>query len=127
MPGAVQYNDSVRALFRSPAHAGDLQGEYDSTLHADVSEGGHGARLTMQAGIADTTIRELRFRVWGCPHLIAAAEATCAALEGHSVNALKNWKVANITQKLSVPIEKSGRILLVEDALAGLWAQCGRA
>jgi hypothetical protein len=38
------------------------------------------------------------------------------------VSGLENFESADITQQLSVPVEKTGRILLLEDALATLWA-----
>ncbi len=65
----------------------------------------------------------MAFRVWGCPHLIAAVELACATLVGQPVRSLENFNSADITQELAVPTEKTGRILLLEEALATLWVQ----
>ena len=127
MSEAVQYNELTRELFTNPVHAGDLVAKHQHTVEADVGESATGARIALAAGLQGGRIGELRFRAWGCPHLIAALEAACAELEGRPLDALKNWKTDNITQELSVPIEKSGRILLLEDALAMLWAQAAGA
>ena len=119
----ASYNEAVRRIFADPAHAGDLRGEYELNLAADVVESASGARITLAAGIRGGIIAGMAFRVWGCPHLIAALELVCMALEEQPVAGLEKFDLADITQELSVPVEKSGRILLLEDALATLWAQ----
>ena len=74
------------------------------------------------AGIRGGTIAGMAHRVWGCPHLIAALELACRISVGQPVASLENFDPAYITQELSVPVEKAGRIILLEDALAALWA-----
>lgn len=117
------YNDAVRAHFANPAHAGDLAGEYDETLTADASESEKGARIVLSAGINDGMISEIRFRAWGCPHLIAAAELMCTEKEGGPVATLADFSANRIMTRLSVPPEKTGKILLLEDALKSLSAR----
>jgi NifU-like protein involved in Fe-S cluster formation len=120
---AASYNEAVRRHFADPQHAGDLQGTFERTLTIGVSDSDKGAQVVMAAGILDGNIAEIRYRVWGCPHLIAALESACRLLAGQPVASLENFDFADITQELSVPPEKMGRILLLEDALAALWAQ----
>jgi NifU-like protein involved in Fe-S cluster formation len=120
---SASYNEAVRRHFADPEHGGELQGDYERTLVADVSESDNGAHIVLSAGIRGGTIARMAYRVWGCPHLIAALERLCTILENRPLNGLENFDSADITQKLSIPIEKSGRILLLEDALATLWAQ----
>ena len=60
----------------------------------------------------------MRFRVFGCPHLVAAAEWICNHYEGRPVTELGNRSVDEIMRTLQVPIEKTGRILLLEDTLS---------
>ncbi len=127
MNAASSYNDAVRRHFTDPQHAGDLQGASDQTLAADVSDSDHGAHIVIEAGIRDDTIGEMAFRVWGCPHLIAALELVCGRLVDQPVASLENFDLADITQELGIPAEKMGRILLLEDALATLWAEGGGA
>jgi len=62
----------------------------------------------------------LRFRARGCPHLIAACEAFCAAFEGREVDALLEFTAGDLMQRLPVPVEKTGRILVLEDAVRAL-------
>jgi len=127
MSETVSYNDAVRGLFFRPAHAGDLQDRHAVSLSAEVSESGNGAHIVLAAGIDDGTISALAYRVRGCPHLIAALELLCMKLADQPVAALEKPAIADITQELCVPVEKSGRILLLEDAVAMLWAQFAAA
>ena len=123
MNAAVSYNEALRRRFADPQHAGDLQGTFERTLVVDVSDSDKGPHIIMAAGVRDDSIAEITFRAWGCPHLIAALESVCERLLGQPAASLENCDLADITQDLSVPAEKMGRILLVEDALATLWAQ----
>jgi NifU-like protein involved in Fe-S cluster formation len=123
MIATAAYNEAVRRHFADPRHAGNLPKYYELTLIADVSESAEGTQIVMSAGIRGDTIAAMAFRARGCPHLIAALELACRILTDQPVASLENFDLANITQELSVPVEKAGRILLMEDALAALWAQ----
>jgi nitrogen fixation NifU-like protein len=127
MAASEPYNEEVRALFENPFHAGDLQGVYPETLTADVSESEHGARLVLYAGIDDGKIAEIRFRAFACPHLVAAAEAVCREAEGGKLSELRTVKANELMERLSVPVGKTGRMLLIEDAVEKLHAQSGCA
>ena len=127
MSALVSYNEIVRRHFADPRHAGELRGEFERTLIADVSDSDKGAHVVMAAGVCDDIIAGMAFRVWGCPHLIAALELACNLLVSEPAASLENYELADITQELSVPAEKTGRILLLEDALTTLWAQYGSA
>ncbi|NCF15519.1 MAG: hypothetical protein GWP62_09450 [Gammaproteobacteria bacterium] len=111
---ADPYSARVRDLFAAPAHAGDAAGG-EAVYVADQD-----VRLRLTATAADGTIEVLRFRAWGCPHVIAATEAACAALEGRPVTDLENYTAADVMQNLPVPVEKTGRILVIEDAVRSL-------
>ena len=127
MNASTIYNEDVRAYFANPAHAGDLQGSFDQAITADVSESEGGAQVVLAAGIQAGSIAEMVYRAWGCPHLIAALESVCTRLLGQPLASLENYDSADITQELSIPPDKMGRILLLEDALVMLWAQYGSA
>lgn len=123
MQATTAYNELVRRLFLAPRHAGALQRDYPQALVASVAESENGARLTLAAGIVADQVAEMRFQVFGCPHLIAAAEALCKEREGGAVAGLSVFVLDEFMSRLAVPVEKTGRILLLEDALRALWAQ----
>jgi NifU-like protein involved in Fe-S cluster formation len=117
---AEPYNDAVRRLFENPRHAGDADARYPAVVSADVSESDAGFRVLLAAEMDGNEIRRLRFRVFGCPHLIAAAEELCSRLEGKAPTALQDVPVTQLMELLEVPVEKTGRMLLLEDAAHAL-------
>jgi len=104
------YNPRVRALFAAPAHAGTLEGP------AKAAVDDQDIRIRLFATIENGHISVLRFKAWACPHFIAAAEAFCAELEGRPLEELLEFSASGLMQSLSVPVEKTGRILVLEDA-----------
>ena len=116
---AGPYSARVRAYFDAPAHAGDLSA--GESVRIDAQE----VRLEVSATTSDGVVSAMRFRAWGCPHTIAAAEAACAALEGRPVGDLLEFSARDLMEDLSVPIEKTGRILVVEDAVRSLGQRFG--
>ena len=113
------YSAAVRELFLNAGHGGDLPA-------ADVVElEGPGIRLQLAARHADGHIAALRFRAYACPHVIAACEAFCRGWEGRRVADLCSFAAADIIDDLSVPVEKTGRILVLEDAVRALGRSIG--
>ncbi len=117
MTPADPYSERVRALFAGPAHAGSLAG-----TRVNVED--QGVRIELSSVVAAGRLEKLAFRAYGCPHLIAAAEAFCAEFEGAEPAALESFSGADLMQNLPVPNEKSGRILVLEDAVRSLGAKC---
>jgi NifU-like protein involved in Fe-S cluster formation len=111
---ADPYSATVRELFAQPAHAGGLDGgQTVSVAEQDV-------RLELAALADGERVEALRFRAWACPHVIAAAETTCARLEGASITELLEFSAVDLMENLAVPVEKTGRILVLEDAVRSL-------
>ena len=111
---ADPYSAAVRELFTEPDHAGEVEGG----VTARVDE--QGVRVQLSALVEGGVIAEMRFRAWGCPHLIAAAEWACGDSEGQPVAALEDFQIAPIMENLTIPTEKTGRILVLEDAVRSL-------
>ena len=108
------YSARVRALFADPVHAGQLANAVGVLVEDQ------GVRIAFSAQLAAGRIDTLRFQAWGCPHVIAAAEASCAHYEGRSSAELLDFSTSDLMQSLSVPAEKTGRILVIEDAVRSL-------
>jgi NifU-like protein involved in Fe-S cluster formation len=119
------YNSLVRALFRNPRHATDNRAIKGCQHEARVCDSGSGAKIVLRAITDKGVLSSLRFRVFGCPHLIAAAESSCERFEGGPVNDLSNFDVPHLMETLGIPVEKMGRILLLEDAIRSLCSQIG--
>lgn len=108
------YNSRVREYFADPHHCGDVDGGAVGYFEDQ------GIRIRLSAKAANGSICAMRFRAWGCPHVIAAAEAVCRQFEGHPVAELEQFSTAQIMQDLAVPVEKTGRILVLEDTVRSL-------
>jgi NifU-like protein involved in Fe-S cluster formation len=113
---ADPYSQRVRELFATTPHAGVIDGGV-SVLIED-----QGLRLELSAKLVGDRVEELGFRAWGCPHLIAAAAAFCTGYKGQQLTHLEQFSAAGLMQTLAVPVEKTGRILVLEDAVRSLGA-----
>mgnify|MGYP001546118136 FL=1 len=109
------YGARVRELFTGAEHTGDLE---KPAARVQIIE--QDVRLALASHIDGDMIVRLRYRAWGCPHLLAAAEAFCRAYEGRPARELLAFGAAEIMQTLPVPREKLGRILVLEDAVRSL-------
>jgi len=108
------YNLAVRAYFADTQHCGDVPGGAVGFFQDQ------GMRVRLSAEVRDGVITRLLFRALGCPHLIAAAEAVCRQFEGQSASALEQFASGQIMRELAVPVEKTGRILALEDTVRSL-------
>jgi len=110
------YNPAVRECFENPQHAGTVAGGAVAYFEDQ------GLRIRLSASVSGGSIAELRFLVWGCPHVIAASEAFCRQYEGRPAAGLEQFDTAQIMEDLAVPVEKTGRILVLEDTVRSLRA-----
>ena len=108
------YSGRVRELFADPAHAGEVEGGFGCSVDDQ------GLRLSLTARMANGRVERMAFQASGCPHVIAAAEAACTELEGREAVQLLEFSVSGLMQSLPVPVEKTGRILVLEDAIRSL-------
>ncbi len=114
------YSERVRRYFANPVHAGRLPEEYNDGVVGEAAESDTGARVVLSAVVDEETIRLLRYQVFGCPHLIAAAEAFCDEAEGKGFRALTDLDVPSLMNSLAIPVEKTGRVFILEDAAKAL-------
>ena len=121
-PSRGAYSERVRELFRRGRYAGSLPKEEGFVVTAEASEGGSGAVIELSGRTDGGRWSSLRYRVFGCPHTIAAAEWAAEHFETAAVGAADPFPVDEIIEKLGVPVEKTGRILLLEDAFRALEA-----
>ena len=123
MPVIDPYNEEVRARFEQPVHAGDVDAVYAVVIEGEATAAEAGAMVQIAADIEDGIVRAARFRVRGCPHLVAAADLACSLGEGRKVSELEEIAAAQLMDRLDVPRTKTGRIFLIEDALRSIARQ----
>jgi hypothetical protein len=63
-------------------------------------------------------VKSALFKAYGCPHTLAVAAWVAERLRGRDRAGLAPGTPADWAEALAVPVEKLGRLLVVEDALA---------
>ncbi len=110
------YSDLVVEHFHRPRNVGDLpDGAGIRRTHAGNRTAG--AEVSFSVRIAGDAVAEVRFQAFGCPHFLAAASLVTERLKGLPVAALGQWRAGEIGRDLVVPVEKRGRLLILEDAV----------
>jgi hypothetical protein len=62
-------------------------------------------------------VKDARFQAYGCPHTLAVAAWVTGQLAGRSRGDLVGEGPQSWARTQSVPVEKLGRLLVIEDAL----------
>lgn len=123
MMSARDYSDLVRLHFEEPVNVGPLCGDSGNMFTGEAGRREHGTEVRFQVRIENARIVEIAFQVYGCPHSVAACSLAAERLAQQPAQALDNFDVEDLAGTLEVPVEKTGRMLLVKDALH----QCFRA
>ena len=102
----------LRAL--SPAAAASAQ---EGWLSGEAGGPGAETWVRFQLLTGDDIVKDARFQAFGCPHTLDVAAWVCEELKGRSRAALPPGTPADWAASRSVPVEKLGRLLVIEDAL----------
>ncbi len=111
------YSPAVERHFRHPANVGPLGGSRDNMFTGTAGRRDIGARVRFEARIQDGQISRIAFQAYGCPHTIAACSVAAQGLDGAPADALLRVDLDELIRALDVPVEKTGRLLIMQDAL----------
>ena len=117
MNRATGYSAVVEEHFANPRHAGMLEGQYPVTLHGRAGQREYGTEVAFHVGADDVRIIAMTFQAFGCPHTIAACSVLVERLTGCPVESLGEVRFDRLAADLGLPAEKTGRLLIIEDAL----------
>lgn len=120
------YSEEVERRFRAPPAAGELQAGEGDEVTAEAGSRATGALVQLRARLDGERIVSVRFRAYGCPHLIAAASWTAEGLSNATPGQLATWDWQVVATVLAVPPAKFGRLLVLQDAVRNLGAVCTR-
>lgn len=114
----MNYNDLTRRHFESAAKAGVLTGPGTRWGAAGSRAQGTWVRFDVQIDTSEgpEMLRAVRFLAYACPHVIAVADWIAVQAVGLQAAACLPESVSSLQQRFGVPVEKLGRLLLVEDA-----------
>jgi NifU-like protein involved in Fe-S cluster formation len=108
------YPAMVWQRFRAPGHAAP------PPAGAAIGRGGErkqGGELELWLEVAAGKVRRAGFRAFGCPYLVASADAACEAIAGQSVASLVEFDAGALIQGLRVPPERFPIKIWIEDAV----------
>lgn len=116
----------LRRLFRELPGSGTLpEGAFGPGIDVYRGQAGReadGARVVFHLGVEKSgrRVTEVRFQAYGCPHTLATAAWLAEQLPGRLLENLLPSAPADWLAELGIPVEKFGRLLLVEDALRAI-------
>ena len=117
----MDYNSEVQRRFYSPQGAGEFAEGTPGLATGEAEDRTLNVWVRVQVQVVGTVIRSVRFRVFGCPHMLAAAGWIAEALQGRESNALRELDMHEMRETLDAPLEKLGKLLVLEDALLACW------
>jgi len=114
----VKYNDLTRRYFESAAGAGVLAAP--GALRGAAGSRAQGTWVQFDV-LVDTNsrngaIQAVRFLAFACPHVIAVSAWVAEQAVGQAARAELPDGVQSLRERFGVPVEKLGRLLIVEDA-----------
>jgi NifU-like protein involved in Fe-S cluster formation len=114
----MEYGSEVARRFGAVERIGDLPADTPGLLTGEAADRTLQVWVRFQLQVNDGIVQKARFRVFGCPHTVAAASYVAEWLEGRPLESARQLDVQALRAALDVPVEKLGKLLRIEDALA---------
>jgi NifU-like protein involved in Fe-S cluster formation len=111
----VIYNELTRRYFESPASVGELVSG-PGVFRGAAGNREQGTWVQFDLRCESGTLRAVRFLAFACPHTIAVSAWLAEQSVGRAVTAVLPESVADLRDRFAVPVEKMGRLLIIEDA-----------
>ncbi|HUE10204.1 MAG TPA: iron-sulfur cluster assembly scaffold protein [Steroidobacteraceae bacterium] len=123
----MKYNELTRRYFESASCAGVLAGSAIFRGAAGSRAQGTWVQFDVQVNSKTRrgTIEAVRFLAFACPHVIAVAAWLAEQAVGQELRGQLPESVQSLSERFGVPVEKLGRLLLVEDAWNAAIAKAG--
>jgi NifU-like protein involved in Fe-S cluster formation len=114
----MNYSNLTWRHFANPACAGVLTGAAVHRGAAGSRAQGTWVQFDVRIGSPnqESTVEAARFLAYGCPHVIAVADWLAQSAVGGPAEPVLPESVHALRARFEVPIEKLGRLLIVEDA-----------
>jgi NifU-like protein involved in Fe-S cluster formation len=107
----------TRDLFSRLEGAGTLTSGEGTVLQGEAGRADGEAWVRLYLRVRNDTVIEARFQALGCPHTLATVSWLTGQLAGRRRDAVQPGSPQDWSAALEVPVEKLGRLLLLEDAL----------
>ncbi|GAC1299886.1 MAG: hypothetical protein NVS9B2_26250 [Steroidobacteraceae bacterium] len=116
----MNYSELTLHYFHTAAAAGVLAGP--GVYRGAAGSREQGAWVQFDVQLSAATIRAARFLAFGCPHTIAVSAWVAEHAVGQRIGptpperAPLPQSVLELSERFAVPLEKRGRLLIIEDA-----------
>ena len=113
----LEYSPEVESYFREPVNLGCAESLGPHQIQGEAGSVEQGTWIVIQAGVESGQLETVKFLAYGCPHTIAACCRMTEKLSGVAVGELVNFAPDWLTDELNIPVEKAGKLLILQDAL----------
>ena len=113
----MEYSPQVERYFREPVNLGSAESLAPHQIQGEAGSVERGTWIIIQARVEAGQLEAVRFLAYGCPHTIAACCRTTEKLAGAPVGELLNFAPDWLIDELTIPVEKAGKLLILQDAL----------
>lgn len=110
----MNYNELTRHYFESTGNAGELEGP--GVFRGAAGDREHSTWVQFDLQIKAGVVAAAKFLAFGCPHVIAVSAWLAEQAVGRQLAPLLPEDVQALRERFAVPVEKLGRLLIVEDA-----------
>jgi cysteine desulfurase len=117
----------LRALSPASEDAGDAAMTDAVTLTGEAGGPSQETWVRFHLTAGSGIVKAARFKAYGCPHTLAVVDWLTRRLPGRSRDDGPPGTPALWAEELSVPVERLGRLLVVEDALLACFARWPRS
>jgi NifU-like protein involved in Fe-S cluster formation len=110
----MNYNELTRHYFESTGNAGELTGP--GVFRGAAGNREHGTWVQFDLQVKAGVVAAAKFLAFACPHTIAVSAWLAEQAVGRQLGPLLPQNVQALRERFAVPVEKLGRLLIVEDA-----------
>jgi cysteine desulfurase len=114
---AVQRLRALSPRVATPAYGSDWNASAYRQVSGEAGTEQQGTWVRFHLLISDQSVKDARFQAFACPHTVDTAAWLCEQLRGRGRAELAAGTPQEWARACGVPIEKLGRLLVVEDAL----------
>jgi NifU-like protein involved in Fe-S cluster formation len=110
----MKYSELTRRYFETAANAGELAGP--GVFRGAAGDHGQGTWVQFDLRIDAGAVSAAKFLAFACPHTIAVAAWLTEQAVGRPLKPKLPESVQALRERFAVPVEKMGRLLIIEDA-----------
>jgi NifU-like protein involved in Fe-S cluster formation len=119
----MEYGSATARYFEALDRAGELPDGLPGLVSGEAEDRTLHVWVRFQLQLEGGSVCRARFQVFGCPHTVAAASKVAEWLEGRPEPDARALDVRAVCAELEVPVEKLGKLLRIEDAVAACFGR----